>query len=207
MPQRLDFIQRANAAYIEQQYQRYRQDPASVPEDWALFFAGFDLAENPARAPHRAQPNGGIFALVHAYREFGHLVATLDPLGGSVGQLGQLLRRERLGGHEQQRLDRMGELTHAIARSPSTSASAAAPAAATTLIGANSRGCSGTTSPRLIISSSARNAAACDRRSSPFTASSNWKPRRVRHDIAATGRCARMRSRSATSSTIKPKRC
>src|SRR5712671_5824473 len=83
MPQRLDFIQRANAAYIEQQYQRYRQDPTSVPEDWALFFAGFDLAENPARAPHRAQPSGGIFALVHAYREFGHLAASLDPLGDS----------------------------------------------------------------------------------------------------------------------------
>ncbi len=83
MPQRLDFIQRANAAYIEQQYQRYRQDPTSVPEDWALFFAGFDLAENPARAPHSAQPSGGIFALVHAYREFGHLAASLDPLGDS----------------------------------------------------------------------------------------------------------------------------
>ena len=43
MGQRLDFIQQANAAYLEDLYARVRQDPGSVPEDWALFFAGFEL--------------------------------------------------------------------------------------------------------------------------------------------------------------------
>ncbi|HYM82418.1 MAG TPA: 2-oxoglutarate dehydrogenase E1 component [Candidatus Limnocylindria bacterium] len=82
MAQRLDFVQRANAAYIEEQYARYRRDPDSVPEEWALFFAGFDLAEDPDRRP-AGDRQGGVFGLVQAYREFGHLVAHLDPLGNN----------------------------------------------------------------------------------------------------------------------------
>jgi 2-oxoglutarate dehydrogenase E1 component len=104
MPRRLDFVQRQNAAYIEEQYQRYLHDPDSVGEEWALFFAGFDLAtereegaadaapdERPAAgaatvtsgagAPVHMGSASGVFGLVHAYREFGHLVAQLDPLG------------------------------------------------------------------------------------------------------------------------------
>ncbi len=81
MPPRYDFIQRANAGFIEEQYRRFRQDPGSVPEDWGLFFAGFELAQDPARAPRAGGPAGGVFGLVAAYREFGHWVAQLDPLG------------------------------------------------------------------------------------------------------------------------------
>src|SRR5262245_53302292 len=81
---RLDFIQRANAGYIEEQYRRYRLDPSSVPEEWALFFAGFDLAEDPARRPGPAAGPSGVYGLVHAYREFGHLIAQLNPLGGDL---------------------------------------------------------------------------------------------------------------------------
>jgi 2-oxoglutarate dehydrogenase E1 component len=90
MHRRLDFIHRANADYIEAQYARYREDPQSVPEEWALFFAGFELAESPARRPGMpVEPAasleglaGGVFGLVHAYREFGHLIAQVNPLGG-----------------------------------------------------------------------------------------------------------------------------
>ena len=49
MPQRLDFVQRANAAYIEDMHARFLRDATSVPEEWALFFAGFEFAgERPA---------------------------------------------------------------------------------------------------------------------------------------------------------------
>jgi 2-oxoglutarate dehydrogenase E1 component len=84
MATRFDPIQRANASYIEAQYQRFQADPTSVPEDWALFFAGFDLA---GRTPGPAGPEraaGGVFGLVTAFREFGHLVAQLDPLGDNL---------------------------------------------------------------------------------------------------------------------------
>ncbi|HTO92611.1 MAG TPA: 2-oxoglutarate dehydrogenase E1 component [Candidatus Sulfotelmatobacter sp.] len=78
MSSRLDFIQRANAGYIEKLYAEFLKDPASVPEEWALFFAGFDFAgSRPAAA---GTPTAGVFGLVSAYREFGHRAARLDPL-------------------------------------------------------------------------------------------------------------------------------
>ncbi|MGH7731569.1 MAG: 2-oxoglutarate dehydrogenase E1 subunit family protein, partial [Candidatus Eiseniibacteriota bacterium] len=54
MSSRLDFVQRANAFYIEEQYARYLRDPRSVPEEWALFFAGFELAGRAPAATHLA---------------------------------------------------------------------------------------------------------------------------------------------------------
>jgi 2-oxoglutarate dehydrogenase E1 component len=82
----LDFTQQANAAYIEAMYARWRRDPGSVPGDWAAFFAGFEfagarMAVPPAAPAVGGQPSGGVYGLVHAYREFGHLLADLDPLG------------------------------------------------------------------------------------------------------------------------------
>ncbi len=81
MGSRLDSIQRANAAYVEEQYRRYREDPASVPEEWALFFSGFDLAEARPGTGVPGQPSGEVFGLIQHHRVFGHLAARLDPLG------------------------------------------------------------------------------------------------------------------------------
>ncbi len=79
MAGRLDFILRANADYIEEQYRLWLQAPDSVSPDWALFFAGMAFGER--REPGATEGKaGGVHALVHAYREFGHLVADLDPL-------------------------------------------------------------------------------------------------------------------------------
>ena len=81
MSGRLDFILRANADYIEEQYRRWLENTRSVSEDWALFFTGVELGER------RPVPGGGqdsAYALVHAYREFGHLMARLDPLSGET---------------------------------------------------------------------------------------------------------------------------
>jgi 2-oxoglutarate dehydrogenase E1 component len=86
MPRRLDFILRENADYIDAQHLRWLEDPASVPEDWALFFAGMELGsrrETPAAGP-AGGPFAGVRSLVHGFREFGHLAARLDPLGGST---------------------------------------------------------------------------------------------------------------------------
>jgi len=96
MSTRLDFVQRANAAYIEEMYARFRCDPAGVPEEWALFFAGFDLAEDPTRRPSVGPLASGVFGLVHAYREFGHLVAQVNPLGGNLEEH-PLLDRAQFG--------------------------------------------------------------------------------------------------------------
>ena len=89
-----DFVNRANADYIDQQYASYQKDPRSVDEQWRAFFAGFEFGHDKTTAaattvggeppPANAEAvNGaiGLFDLVHSYRELGHFVAHLDPLG------------------------------------------------------------------------------------------------------------------------------
>ncbi len=86
-----DFVNRANAEYIDRLYQQYQKDPRSVEDHWKAFFAGFELGLD--RTASGAAPvadtgdgptdwsTAGIFDLVHSYRELGHFVARLDPLG------------------------------------------------------------------------------------------------------------------------------
>ena len=82
-----DFVNRANAEYIDQLHEQYLKDPRSVPEQWRAFFAGFEvgLERSSADGARPALPTGplnmGVFDLVHSYRELGHFVAHLDPLG------------------------------------------------------------------------------------------------------------------------------
>jgi 2-oxoglutarate dehydrogenase E1 component len=86
----------ANKDWVAEQYRRWQEDPASVDERWGIFFAGFDLGVdgNGDGAPH-GLGNGaggqaivdtgevrvlGVYGLVEAYRERGHLMADLNPL-------------------------------------------------------------------------------------------------------------------------------
>ena len=39
-----DFINRANADYIDRLHEQYLKDPASVEPHWQAFFAGFEAA-------------------------------------------------------------------------------------------------------------------------------------------------------------------
>jgi 2-oxoglutarate dehydrogenase E1 component len=86
-----DIVSRPNAEYIDQLYAQYQRDPRSVEPQWQAFFAGFDAGAarnqtpggtHPGEPPH---PDGalttGVYDLVHSYRELGHFVARLDPLG------------------------------------------------------------------------------------------------------------------------------
>ena len=73
----------ASAQYVDEQYGRYSTDPASVDAAWQTYFASLDLAAPEAPvAESGAAPLGlEVANLVHAYRELGHFVAELDPLG------------------------------------------------------------------------------------------------------------------------------
>ena len=95
-----DEIARANPDYVDTLYRDYLRDPAAVDERWALVFAGFDLALRDG-----ARAGGSIAELVHTYRELGHLVTDLDPLGGSPREH-PLLRLTELGFTERD-LDRV----------------------------------------------------------------------------------------------------
>jgi 2-oxoglutarate dehydrogenase E1 component len=69
-----------NLGVIEEAYQRWRKDPASVDESWRLFFEGFDLGllQKPAGCTEAQQT--ALIRLINAYRGLGHLLARLDPL-------------------------------------------------------------------------------------------------------------------------------
>src|SRR5262245_6551476 len=88
----LDEAARANPEYVASLHEAWRRDPTSVDADWALVFAGYEWARGDGAAD-RSRPSA---RLVHCYRELGHLVADLDPLGHSP-RAHPLLSREELG--------------------------------------------------------------------------------------------------------------
>ena len=154
-PTAFDFVNRANADYIDQMQQRYQRDPRSVPDAWQAFFAGFEIGLNRAEASasnaaSSSSANGatggatngatngatagastsgsrsghehtngsaleelregtladdsipftmGVYDMVHSFRELGHFVAHLDPLGHDRGDH-PLLRIDNFGMNE-----------------------------------------------------------------------------------------------------------
>ncbi|MGH7818444.1 MAG: 2-oxoglutarate dehydrogenase E1 subunit family protein, partial [Candidatus Binatia bacterium] len=92
----LDFLARANPDYIDSLYEQWKRDPSSVEERWRLVFAGYDFAAANRPPADGAERLVGVFDLVHSFRELGHLVADLDPLGHSP-RSHPLLRLEEFG--------------------------------------------------------------------------------------------------------------
>src|SRR5438105_10954864 len=103
-----DFVNRANTEYIDQLYQRYQTDPRSIDPQWREFFSRMDYemprpggngeeAGRSARPTRSDRPTEGarpseqasagtesalrMNDMIHAYRELGHFIANLDPLG------------------------------------------------------------------------------------------------------------------------------
>src|SRR3954463_8108903 len=92
-----DFVNRSNTEYIDQLYQRYQTDPRSIDPQWREFFSRMDYdAPRPGgngatltTASATAQKPAddaypitlGVNDMVHAYRDLGHFIANLDPLG------------------------------------------------------------------------------------------------------------------------------
>ena len=77
--------------FLQNLYEQWKLKPEAVDPQWQWFFRGFDLAADTtsaqvgnvvAAAPSAdAAPDLQISDLVHSYRELGHLIADLDPLG------------------------------------------------------------------------------------------------------------------------------
>ncbi len=93
----MDAVNAGNLDFIEQQYAAYKRDKNSVDPQWAYFFAGFELAGQSPLTVASVSPQAGelqkspgkfmqIGDLVHSYREMGHLIANLDPLGHNMVQ-------------------------------------------------------------------------------------------------------------------------
>jgi 2-oxoglutarate dehydrogenase E1 component len=92
----------AQAPYLEEQYERYLGDPASVAPEWRDFFGQFGevarpqgrraLAAPPAAAPSServataveggdSEKQSAVSRLIQFYANRGHLIADIDPLG------------------------------------------------------------------------------------------------------------------------------
>jgi 2-oxoglutarate dehydrogenase E1 component len=91
----------AQPAFADEMYDAWLADPRSVPPDWAALFAAEPRDARPHAAPSATPafltatgdvPEGidpslapalQVFDLIHGYRQYGHLAADLDPLGGN----------------------------------------------------------------------------------------------------------------------------
>jgi 2-oxoglutarate dehydrogenase E1 component len=96
---------RANLDLIEENYRRWRQNPAAVDSGWSAFFEGFELGNLPQRngAPVAAASRRGVRegplqtrvdGLVYAYRTLGHTIARVNPLADKRPQNPLLTLRE-----------------------------------------------------------------------------------------------------------------
>jgi 2-oxoglutarate dehydrogenase E1 component len=71
---------RSNPAYVDALYREYLREPEGVPAEWRFIFEGYGFGLGARRDSPSVSPAA---RLVHAYRELGHLIADLDPLGQS----------------------------------------------------------------------------------------------------------------------------
>jgi len=79
-----------NAAYLEDLYHRYIEDPGALDEQWRLYFQSLDQGTSeatylPAGAPAKMSEAGAakqaaVLRLINAYRVRGHQVSESDPL-------------------------------------------------------------------------------------------------------------------------------
>ena len=80
----LSYTNRSNLEYIENLYQNFRNNPADVSDEWRLFFQGVEFAKD--LSPNLSGQSGlsskelDVFRLIHAYRDYGHYEANLNPL-------------------------------------------------------------------------------------------------------------------------------
>ena len=117
---RASFANHWNAALLDEYYERWQHDPASVDEKWSAFFEGFALGNTTLPVSRNgtngaatrpttesttaaesvdADRQGKVDELVRAYRTLGHTLAKLDPLGNTVPEQ-PLLTLEALGFRE-----------------------------------------------------------------------------------------------------------
>ena len=82
----MDLTEILNADFIDAQYKVWKVDPNAVSRDWRFFFEGFEMAgvgkpeTVTAFDEDQILQQSRVEALIHRYRDVGHLLACLDPL-------------------------------------------------------------------------------------------------------------------------------
>jgi len=80
----LSFLQHLDSEAIEELYNKYRKDPASVDPSWHHFFQGFDLARRDFSHPESESltfdEEFKVINLINGYRKRGHLFTETNPV-------------------------------------------------------------------------------------------------------------------------------
>jgi 2-oxoglutarate dehydrogenase E1 component len=89
---------RWNLDVIESAYESWKRDPESVDPSWRAFFEGYELgvARLSRAEAGQGEEQARIVLLVNAFRDRGHLIARLDPLG-EPRQVQDLLQLSEFG--------------------------------------------------------------------------------------------------------------
>lgn len=91
------YLSSMHAAYIEDLFDLYLEDPEKIDTSWRYFFEGLELGETFKKAPafqipsespqelqktqsHQITLEAKVAELIHAYRNSGRLIAAIDPL-------------------------------------------------------------------------------------------------------------------------------
>ncbi len=80
------FLGAMSGEWLDTLYRQWRHSADSVPEEWRLFFSGFELgSDNTTPGDHgfdekEALKLSGVQSLIYRYRSIGHLLACTDPL-------------------------------------------------------------------------------------------------------------------------------
>ena len=88
------YLSNVDSAWLDDLYQQYQNDPASVETGWARFFEGFEFAKQVEGDGSLSAPTGGaapggndrfekefrVIELINAYRTRGHLFTRTNPV-------------------------------------------------------------------------------------------------------------------------------
>ena len=84
---KFSFISNADPGYVDQLYQSYKSDPASVDSTWQKFFEGYEFSlQRFGEGGHPSTDEGislketQVRNLIFAYRSFGHLKSNTNPV-------------------------------------------------------------------------------------------------------------------------------
>lgn len=89
-------ISRDNLEYMDQMWQSYQKDPATVSEDWRYFFEGIEFAGLKELKGSFDIKELSVANLIQSYRQYGYLEAQVDPLV-NVKPLSEFFRLEKFG--------------------------------------------------------------------------------------------------------------
>jgi len=93
------FASIANLSLIEEQYQKFKENPENVDVSWKHFFEGMEFAS--LRTPQEGESSDGdalrVWRMIYAYRKFGHLLVPINPIATEAPKRPNELTLEGLG--------------------------------------------------------------------------------------------------------------